>query len=121
MTIEDKVREIMLSKELPDSEKLDQLHALIPPDVCKIDSLKQATPAQLRRLKDGLAVTEAMQQIRRRTAGKEIGSSWDYMNISIFRVLPKRSLSFNETITLLLCSAMAESHCAWNSAGLPFQ
>jgi hypothetical protein len=71
MTIEEKLREIMLSEELPDSEKLDRLHALISPDVCKIDNLSEATPAQLRRLKDGLAVTEAMQQIRRRTASKE--------------------------------------------------
>jgi hypothetical protein len=71
MTIEEKVREIMLSEEFPDNEKLDSLHALIPPDVCKIDNLNQATPAQLRQLKDGLAVTDAMQQLRRRTAGKE--------------------------------------------------
>jgi hypothetical protein len=46
----------MLSEELSDSEKLDQLHA---------------KPAQLKQLKDGLAVSEAMQQIRRRTAGEE--------------------------------------------------
>jgi hypothetical protein len=65
MTIEDKVREIMLSKELPDSEKLDRLHALIPADACKIDNLSQATPAQLKQLKDGLAVTDAMQRLRR--------------------------------------------------------
>ena len=65
MTIEEKIRQIMLSEELPDSEKLDRLHALIPPDVCKIDNLNQATPVQLRRLKDGLAVTQAMQEIRR--------------------------------------------------------
>jgi hypothetical protein len=71
MNIEEKIREIMLSEELSDSEKLDRLHALIPADVCKIDDLNQATPAQLRQLKDGLAITEAMQQIRRRTADKE--------------------------------------------------
>jgi len=71
MTIEEKVRQITLSEEMPDSEKLGRLHALIPPDVCKIDNLNQATPAQLKQLKDGLAITEAMQQIRRRTAGKE--------------------------------------------------
>ena len=64
MTIEGKIREIMLSEELSDSEKLDQLHALIPPDAFKIDNLNQATPAQLKQLKDGLAVTEATQQIR---------------------------------------------------------
>ena len=50
MTIEKKLCEIMLSEELSDSEKLDQLHA---------------TLAQLRQLKVGLAVTQAMQQIRR--------------------------------------------------------
>jgi hypothetical protein len=71
MTIEEKIREIMLSEGLSGAEKLDQLHALIPPDVCKIDNLNQATPAQLKQLKDGLAITEAMQQIRRRAAGKE--------------------------------------------------
>ena len=71
MTIEEKIREIILSEELPDDEKLDRLHALIPLEVFKIDSLNQATPAQLGQLKDGLAVTQAMQQIRRRTAGKE--------------------------------------------------
>jgi hypothetical protein len=64
MTIEDKIREIMLSEELPDGEKLDRLHALIPPDACKIDNLSQATPAQLKQLQDGLAVTNAMQQLR---------------------------------------------------------
>jgi hypothetical protein len=65
MTIEEKVREIMLSEELSDSEKLDRLHALIPPDAFKIDNLNQATPPQLKQLKDGLAITDAMQQIRR--------------------------------------------------------
>ena len=50
MTIEEKVCEIMLSEEFPDNEKLDRLHALIPPDVFKIDSLNQAKPAQLRQL-----------------------------------------------------------------------
>jgi hypothetical protein len=30
MTVEDQIREIMLSEELPDTEKLEQLHALIP-------------------------------------------------------------------------------------------
>ena len=72
MTIEQKVREIMHSEELSDAEKLDSLHALIPPDVCKIDNLNQATPAQLRQLKDGLAISQAMQELRRREfTGKE--------------------------------------------------
>jgi hypothetical protein len=65
MTIEEKVREIMLSAELPDNEKLDRLHALIPPDAFKIDNLSKATPEQLGQLKDGLAITEAMRQVRR--------------------------------------------------------
>ena len=61
MTIEEKIREIMLSEELSDSEKLDRLHALIPSEAIKIDNLNQATSAQLRQLKDGLEITEAMQ------------------------------------------------------------
>ena len=65
MTIEEKIREIMLSEELPDSEKLDRLHALIPPEAFKIDNLNQATSAQLKQLKDGLAITNAMQRLRR--------------------------------------------------------
>jgi hypothetical protein len=67
MSVEEKIREIMLSEELPDSEKLDRLHALIPQDACKIDNLSQATPAELRQLQDDFAVTEAMQETRRRT------------------------------------------------------
>jgi hypothetical protein len=51
--------EIMLSEELSDIEKLDRMHALIPLEACKIDNLNKATPAQLKQLKDGLAVTEA--------------------------------------------------------------
>ena len=65
MTITEQIRQIMISKELSDSEKLDRLHALIPPDVFKIDSLSTATPEQVRQLRDGLAVTDAMQQVRR--------------------------------------------------------
>lgn len=65
MTIEEKVRETMRREKLSDSEKLDRLHTLIPLDVFKIDNLTQATPTQLKQLKDGLAVTQAMQQIRR--------------------------------------------------------
>ena len=71
MSVEEKIREIMLSEELPESEKLDQLHALIPADVFEIDNLNKATPAQLKRLKEAVALSEAIQQIRRRTAGKE--------------------------------------------------
>jgi hypothetical protein len=75
MTIEKKVREIMLSEELPDSEKLDQLHALIPLESFKIDNLNKATPAQLKQLKDGLAVTEAIQQLRARNCRQRIAAS----------------------------------------------
>jgi hypothetical protein len=39
--------------------------------VFKIDNLSKATPERLRQLKDGLAVTEAMQQLRRGTVDKE--------------------------------------------------
>ena len=65
MSVEEKIRETMLSEELPDSEKLDRLYALIPPDAFKNDNLNEATSAQLKQLKDGLAITQAMQQIRR--------------------------------------------------------
>jgi len=65
MTIAEQLREIMLSEELHDNEKLNRLHALIPPEVFKIDSLSTATPEQVRQLRDGLAVTDAMQQVRR--------------------------------------------------------
>jgi hypothetical protein len=64
MTIEEKLSEIMLSEKLSESEKLDQLHALIPAETFKIDSLSAATPAQVRLLRDGLAVTDAMEKIR---------------------------------------------------------
>jgi hypothetical protein len=76
MILEEKVREIMLSEELPDSEKLDRLHALIPAETFKIEGLSTATPAQVRLLRDGLMVTEAMQQIRRaELLAKERGRS----------------------------------------------
>ena len=65
MTIAEQLHEIMLSKELSDTEKLDSLYSLIPADACKIDNLSQATPAQLKQLKDGIAVTKAMQELRR--------------------------------------------------------
>jgi len=57
----------MRSEELSGAEKLDQLHALIPPEVFKIDNLNQATAAQLLQLKEALAVSEAMQQLRAKT------------------------------------------------------
>jgi hypothetical protein len=64
MTIEEKIREIMISNELSNSEKLDRLHALIPSETFKIDSLSTATPAQVRLLRDGLMVTDAVEKIR---------------------------------------------------------
>ncbi len=66
MNIAEQIRQIMLAEKLSGAEKLDQLHALIPADAFKIDNLSQASPEQLRQLKDGLAVTQAMQQIRRK-------------------------------------------------------
>lgn len=66
MTIEERVREIMLSKELSNTEKRDQLRALIPADMCKIDNISRATPVQLKQLKEGLAVAEALQQLNAR-------------------------------------------------------
>jgi hypothetical protein len=65
VTVEENIRQIMTSKELSNNEKLDQLHALIPPDTFKIDGWSTATPEQVRQLRDGLAVTNAMQEIRR--------------------------------------------------------
>jgi hypothetical protein len=44
----EKLRQIMLSKELSSTEKREQLRALIPPDVSKIENLNRATLAQLK-------------------------------------------------------------------------
>jgi hypothetical protein len=71
MTIAEQIYQIIVSEELSGADKLDRLAALIPPDAFKIDSLSTATPEQVGQLRDGLAVTEAMQQLRRGTAGKE--------------------------------------------------
>jgi hypothetical protein len=66
MTIAEKIRQIMVSEELSDTEKLDSLYALIiPADSCKINDLSKATREQLRQLQEALAITEAMQQLRR--------------------------------------------------------
>ncbi len=64
MTIAEQIRQIMLSGELSDAERLNSLYSLIPADSCKIDNLSQAMPAELKQLKDGLAVTQAMQELR---------------------------------------------------------
>ena len=53
----------MHSEELSDAERLNRLYSTIPADACKIDNLSQSTPAQLKQLKDGLAVTQAMQEL----------------------------------------------------------
>jgi len=65
MTIAEKIRQIMVSEELSDTEKLDSLYALTPADSCKINDLSKATREQLRQLQEALAITEAMQQLRR--------------------------------------------------------
>ncbi len=61
MSIEEKICKIMLSEELSESEKLDRLHALIPAEVLKIENLNKATPDELRRLKEAMAVSETIQ------------------------------------------------------------
>lgn len=66
MNIQEQIRQIMLSEDLSDTGKFDRLHALIPAEVFKIDNLNQATPAQLRQLKEALAISEAMQQTQQR-------------------------------------------------------
>jgi hypothetical protein len=63
MSIQEKVRQIMLSDELGSAEKREQLRALIPTDVFKIDNLNMATPAQLKQLQEALEVAEALQQL----------------------------------------------------------
>jgi hypothetical protein len=68
MNIQEQICQIMHSGELSDTEKLNSLYSLIPPDSCKIDNLSQATPAQLRQLTDALAVTQAMQDLRAKLA-----------------------------------------------------
>ena len=68
--VEEKLCEIMLSEALSDSEKLDQLHALIPADACKIDNLNKATPAQLKHLKDVSSYPSDATNQACRTTGK---------------------------------------------------
>jgi hypothetical protein len=66
MTIAEQIRQIMHSEELSDAEKLDRLYAIIPADSCKINDLSKATREQLKQLKDGIAITQAMQELRRK-------------------------------------------------------
>jgi hypothetical protein len=68
--IQKQISQIMQPKELSDAEKLDSLYTLIPADSCDINNLNQATREQLKQLRDGTAVTQAMQQLRRRQAFK---------------------------------------------------
>ncbi len=63
----------MLSEELLDSEKLDRLHALIPTDAFKIDNLNEATPAQIKQLKEALVVSGALQQLNAELLRNETG------------------------------------------------
>jgi hypothetical protein len=71
MTVDEQIRQIVYSKELSDSEKLDRLHSPIPLEVFEIEDLSKATPEQRRQLKDSFAVTGAMQQVRCGIAAKE--------------------------------------------------
>jgi hypothetical protein len=63
MKTQEKVREIMLSQELSSAEKRDRLRALVPADVCKIENLNQATPAQLKQLQGAIEAALALQQL----------------------------------------------------------
>ena len=71
MTIEEKVREIMLSDELSSNEKRNQLRDLIPADVFKIDNLSKATLAQLKQLKEAIEIAQALQQLNAEGLGKK--------------------------------------------------
>jgi hypothetical protein len=66
-----KLNTILHSKDLSNAEKRDQLRALIPADVFKIDNLNKATPVQLKQLKDGLAVAEALQKLNAEVFAKK--------------------------------------------------
>jgi hypothetical protein len=63
MPSQEKVRQILLSKELSNTEKRDQLHSLISVDVFKIDNLNKATPAQLKQLQEAIEIAQALQQL----------------------------------------------------------
>lgn len=63
MKIQEEVRQILLAQELSNTEKRDRLRALIPADVCKIDDVNQATPAQLKQLRGAIEAALALQQL----------------------------------------------------------
>jgi hypothetical protein len=63
MPSQEKVHQILLSKEMSNTERRDQLHSLMPADVYKIDNLNKATPAQLKQLQEAIEITQALQQL----------------------------------------------------------
>jgi hypothetical protein len=63
MTIEEKVREIMLSEKAVGRRETRSIARPHPARAFKIDNLNQATPAQLRQLKEALAFSETMQRL----------------------------------------------------------
>lgn len=63
----------MLSKELSSTEKREQLRALIPPDVSKIENLNRATLAQLKQLQEAIEVAQALQQLNAALLKKKRG------------------------------------------------
>lgn len=65
----------MLSEELDHLEKQEQLRALIPADVFKIDDLNKATAAQLLQLKEALEVAEALQRLNAALLKKKQGEN----------------------------------------------
>jgi hypothetical protein len=69
----EKLRQIMLSKELSSTEKREQLRALIPPDVSKIENLNRATLAQLKQLQEAIEVAQALQQLNAALLKKKRG------------------------------------------------
>jgi hypothetical protein len=73
MSIHIKVEQILLSTELSSTEKRDQLRALIPADVFKIEDLNKATPAQLRQFQEALAVAQALQRLNAEAFRRETG------------------------------------------------
>jgi hypothetical protein len=61
--IQAKIAEIVRSTELNNTQKQEQLRLLIPEDAVKIDDLHGATPAQLRKLREAIDVSQAIQKL----------------------------------------------------------
>src|SRR4029077_15201405 len=114
MTIEEKVREIMLSEELSDSEKLDRLHALIPPDVFKIDNLNQATPAQLKQLEDGLSNYRSNATDQASNSGLASSTAW----VDMMGYLSGRSQRFLHRLVGKFVVRTLSSVDVWSSRSL---